>query len=138
MWREAFLRRLMQIGGEELLEATSRVWSLLEPPKLAPAAAIGIVVGALGKGKKAIHDTLGKFMDDRIGDMSLSAIPAPGDLMGAQSGALITRLFIKYKLFNDLFVSFGASSGTRNASGMIRERPASSWFNGINRPKFAD
>lgn len=79
-WRVAFLRRLLEVGGEGLLEATSHVWDLLCRPKAARATAIGLAAGAGGMGKKALHNALSAFMEEWMGDMSPPAVPDPSNV----------------------------------------------------------
>lgn len=78
-WRQAFLERMVAVGEPALLEATARVYDLLEEPKEYRCALIAQGAGVTGSGKIAILNTLRAFLDEWL---MQPALPSPGS-MGA-------------------------------------------------------
>ena len=63
-YQRAFLLRLIEIGEEGLLAATSHVWHSLEEPVEYRATLMGKAAGTGGKGKIAIWNMLARMLQD--------------------------------------------------------------------------
>lgn len=63
-WREAFLERLVEVGEVALIEATARVYDLLEEPKATRCALIAESAKVSGMGKLAILNALKAYLEE--------------------------------------------------------------------------